>query len=88
MKKRRKVPRLAKALLVIVALVLAALAYRLAYYRTTTLTVDKPCLDWYAYREFASRGHFYIFLPMYYIEHNRALRDPGYCLTPTIAEKK
>lgn len=69
--------------LALVLLVLLALAYRQAYYSTTSLTIGERSLDWYAYRGFSSRAHFILFIPMFDLERRRGLIDPGYMLQPT-----
>ena len=57
-----------------------ALIYAVGYFSTTSLTVGTPYLDWYAYRAFSSRAHFYFFLPIFYLERECDPRNPGYFL--------
>ena len=59
-----------------------------AYYRTTTLRVDTPDLDWYAYREFSSDAHMWLFVPMYHWEARRARFDPGYALLAKVKKRR
>jgi len=62
-----------------------ALIYAVAYFSTTSLTIGTPYLDWYAYRAFSSRTHFYLFLPIFYLERECNPRNPGYSLQWRIA---
>ena len=57
--------RIRRVGLVVLILGVLGFAYPTLYYRTTTLTVGKPYLDWYAYREFSSRTHYILFLPCF-----------------------
>ena len=82
-----KEPRSSRTRLLLVAVIALliipfGIAYRVAYYRTTTLTVVTPQLDWYAHRKFSSRAHYIVFLPMFYWESRYDWSNPGYVLQP------
>jgi hypothetical protein len=79
--------RLWRVALIVLVVILFGFIYRSAYYRTTTLTVGTPQLDWYAHREFSSRAHFIFFFPMFYWESRYDRSNPGYILQPKIARK-
>ena len=79
--------RLWWASLLFLAIIVSGFIYKAAYYRTTTLTVGTPQLDWYAHRKFSSKAHFVFFLPMFYWESRYDRSNPGYTLQPEIASK-
>jgi hypothetical protein len=78
--------RLWRITLVISAVVLFVFVYQAIYYRTTTLRIDTPQLDWYAYRKFSTRPHYILFLPMIYSESRYDRSNPGYTLQAQIVQ--
>jgi hypothetical protein len=50
--------------------------------------IDRPDLDWYARRQFASKTHYLLFLPMFYWEQKHDSSNPGYHLLPTFRTAK
>jgi hypothetical protein len=86
-KETKRSSRIRRVGLGVLILGVLGFAYPTLYYRTTTLTVGKPYLDWYAYREFSSRTHYILFLPMFYWERHYDRGNPGYTLLAKIATK-
>ncbi|GEM_PF-2202859 len=79
--------RLRRVGILLLILASSTIVYREAYFRTTSLIVGKPSLDWYAYRKFASRAHFNFFIPAFLVERHFDRDNPGYALDYTIGDR-
>jgi len=57
------------------------------YYWTTTFSIGTPLLDWYAYRDFKSKAHLIVFLPMFQLERGFGHRNAEYTLVWRIEKR-
>lgn len=80
MNSQRSISRTCKLAIILAILVVVGVLYSGFYYWTTSFSIGTPLLDWYAYRDFKSKAHLIVFLPMFRFEQRFGHRNAEYTL--------